>query len=336
MSYFSRFRTRTYGFGTKLKTASLKEITDITNRGKIIQFFQKDRIYDMNYRIIEEGEKPETIAYREYGDSNLYWVILLLNEIKNPSFEWPKNSIALNEYVEEKYKGSSLFLNVFVGSSEGETQANVACRCQSESLSLSEYSIKQGDKVHVKNIFGSEFLGEVVEFKTNTGEMAIHFQTNDFPENEINIDISNYSHINLNTKNTNGEIEIVNLKPYAMKFYAKRKHSIHHFEKNGKYIDFLIPLELIPNDDYLSTFALDLSSFEKGTSSFFDYENFCFSETILGTHLGCNPNENFVDIDYVISNQKYEFIENEKRRQILLPKRRTVNELVKNFDKLFK
>ena len=292
MSYFSRFRTRQYTFNTKLKTFSSKEITDITNRGKIIKFFQKDRVYDMNYRVVEDGEKPETIAYKEYGDINLYWVILLLNEIKNPSFEWPKNSVQLNEYVDEKYKGSSLFLNVFTGSSNNETETSISCRCEVELLSVGDYLISTGDSVRVTNIFGSEFTGEVVEFNTNIGELVVNFTSNDFSSDEIAADISNYSSININTKKENQEPVTLDIKPFLMKFYTKRKNSIHHFEKNGNHIDFLTPLELIPNDEYLSLSTFDLNSLENGSSSFFDYQNFCFSRTILGTRLGCNQDEN--------------------------------------------
>ena len=56
-----------------------------------------------NKRIIEEGERPDTVAEIEYGKSDLDWVVLLSAGIINVRNEWPLSSRDLYNYVIEKY-----------------------------------------------------------------------------------------------------------------------------------------------------------------------------------------------------------------------------------------
>jgi len=223
MSYFSKFRRRLYSFDNDLQSFSAKEITDITNRGKIIQFFQKDRVYDISYYVIEEGDTPEIVAYNQYGNAQLHWVILLLNEVKNPLFEWPKNSVNLNEHVDEKYIGSSLFLNVFVGSSDGESQESQECRCEVESLSVGDYLISETDKVYLRSNGGQTYEGEVIEFNVKIGELVVNFPQNNFPDDDTTVNLSDYEYVKIQTKNSNGVDTLLDLTPFSIKLYTKRK-----------------------------------------------------------------------------------------------------------------
>ena len=56
-----------------------------------------------NKRFIEEGERPDTVAEKEYGKSDLDWVVLLSAGIINVRNEWPLSSRDLYNYVVEKY-----------------------------------------------------------------------------------------------------------------------------------------------------------------------------------------------------------------------------------------
>lgn len=328
MSYFSKLKTIIYSF-EKSKNFSLNEITDITKRGKIVQFFQNNRIFDINYRNIEDGEKPETIAYKEYDDPNLHWVILLLNEIKNPLFEWPKTSINLNEFIEEKYRGTSIFLNVFL-----DTEVSDSCRCEKNSFPIQDYLLKKGQTVVLKSVSGEEYEGEILDFYPEIGELVVDFTTNNFSEEENTANTSDYISILLNTETIEGTNTSIDIKPFSIKIYTKRKYSIHHFEKNNNNADFLLPLEDFVNDSYLE--PSNLNDIYNGSTSFFNSTDFCFSQTLLGTFLGCNSNGDTIESDYVITNQEYEFLENEKRRTILLPKKETIDEIVKQLNLLLK
>jgi len=52
---------------------------------------------------IQDGERPDTIAFDYYGSSTYDWLILIINNMKSIYEDWPKNQITLNSYIEEKY-----------------------------------------------------------------------------------------------------------------------------------------------------------------------------------------------------------------------------------------
>jgi hypothetical protein len=52
---------------------------------------------------IQEGERPDTLAQKFYGDSTLDWVILICNNIINVYSEWPLTREELVPFVESKY-----------------------------------------------------------------------------------------------------------------------------------------------------------------------------------------------------------------------------------------
>ena len=52
---------------------------------------------------IQEGDTPEIIAYKYYGDSYRYWIILYANQILDPQWQWPLQSSVLESYILDKY-----------------------------------------------------------------------------------------------------------------------------------------------------------------------------------------------------------------------------------------
>jgi hypothetical protein len=60
-----------------------------------INFFQK-------YQIIGD-ERPESVAFKIYGDEVLDWLILLSNNIINIQTEWPLSQISFDKFLTEKY-----------------------------------------------------------------------------------------------------------------------------------------------------------------------------------------------------------------------------------------
>ena len=52
---------------------------------------------------VRNGEKPEDIAYKWFGDAQLHWVILMTNNITDRYYEWPMNQVQFAEFLTDKY-----------------------------------------------------------------------------------------------------------------------------------------------------------------------------------------------------------------------------------------
>lgn len=52
---------------------------------------------------IQEGETPDSIAYKQYKNSEWFWAILILNNITDISEMWPLSSDELDRFIENKY-----------------------------------------------------------------------------------------------------------------------------------------------------------------------------------------------------------------------------------------
>jgi len=79
-----------------------KTVTDIFRRVKIRSKIANNvTLYD-KYDV-QEGEKPEDIAYKVYGDADYFWVVTLVNNIVNRYYDWPLDEYAFQLYVSDKY-----------------------------------------------------------------------------------------------------------------------------------------------------------------------------------------------------------------------------------------
>jgi len=52
---------------------------------------------------IEDGERPDILAKRAYGDPFYDWVILLTNNMVNAQYDWPMSNHEVNKVLESEY-----------------------------------------------------------------------------------------------------------------------------------------------------------------------------------------------------------------------------------------
>lgn len=88
-----------------VKTTGGKSIlmTDLMARCSIIPEILKDPMLFYEYSI-QDGDTPEIVAYKYYGNSYRYWVVLFANQITDPQWGWPLSSNNFDAYIADKYQ----------------------------------------------------------------------------------------------------------------------------------------------------------------------------------------------------------------------------------------
>jgi len=83
-------------------------IPDILRRLKLSDELKNNASFFDQYDI-KDGETPEIVAARLYGNPELHWIILLTNDIIDPRFDWPLNYYNLIEYCKGKYGANNIY-----------------------------------------------------------------------------------------------------------------------------------------------------------------------------------------------------------------------------------
>lgn len=86
--------------------------TNLMARASIIPDVLKNPLVYYSYDI-QEGDTPEIIAYKYYGDSYRYWIILFANELLDPQWSWPMDSTVFAAYMEAKYPSGNTTTTVY-------------------------------------------------------------------------------------------------------------------------------------------------------------------------------------------------------------------------------
>lgn len=76
--------------------------TNLLNRASLIPEFLKNPMVYYQYTM-QEGDTPEIIAAKYYGDSYRYWIVLFANELLDPQWDWPMSNKVFEEYITTKY-----------------------------------------------------------------------------------------------------------------------------------------------------------------------------------------------------------------------------------------
>ena len=91
--YFNKFPLISY---------ANNNIRNILARTKLLEAIRKDELALLPYTI-QEGERADTIANFYYNSPNYAWAIYLVNDIIDPSTQWPKSQFVLENFIEKKY-----------------------------------------------------------------------------------------------------------------------------------------------------------------------------------------------------------------------------------------
>ena len=72
------------------RTAMIKDV--LSNSSSYIKY------------VVRDGDTPEILAAKVYGNPEAHWIIMYANEMIDPQYDWPLNSTAFANYIAKKYR----------------------------------------------------------------------------------------------------------------------------------------------------------------------------------------------------------------------------------------
>ena len=107
MAYFKYFNRINYDVRGTKNDANIDVITNILQRVRLKANFIKNQAFFAQHHIVD-GETPEYIAYKYYGDTELHWIVLYAQEATNPYYDWPLTYFQLKKFVDKKYGAANI------------------------------------------------------------------------------------------------------------------------------------------------------------------------------------------------------------------------------------
>ena len=105
-------------------TGQFKDVTNLLRRVAIRTKSRTNALLFDTYDV-KEGESPESIADKLYGDSELHWVIMLINNITDRYHQWPLSSGQFLDYINDKYDNVDAVHHYEIAQSSGNTDIKI-------------------------------------------------------------------------------------------------------------------------------------------------------------------------------------------------------------------
>ena len=176
--YFSSFPVIPYDSKGDLQ---FKDVTNLLRRiGMRTKLKTNTFLYD-TYNV-KEGETPEMIAHKLYGDSQLHWIILLVNEITDRYHQWPMSGMQFLDYLNDKYSNPDGIHHYETTQTSGDTKVKIEVENDVDEdaytgltpITNREYEENEQDKRRQIRLVDPSFVEQFVdEFKKLINETVI-------------------------------------------------------------------------------------------------------------------------------------------------------------------
>ena len=129
---------------------------------------------------VKEGESPEIIADKLYGDAELHWIILLVNDITDRYHQWPMSNNQFLAYVNDKYSNVDATHHYEISQTSGDTTIKIDIGTDNTDyptasiVTNAEYEEElQDNKRKIRLLDEAYVEGFVAEFEELMGESIV-------------------------------------------------------------------------------------------------------------------------------------------------------------------
>lgn len=224
-------------------------MSDITTTVRLTDAMQKEGALATDI-VVGESDRPEVFSHKFYGDSRFHWLILQMNGMVNPYYDWVIPPSSMDNYVDEKYPGYTLFLTDVAGDEpfKGSFRTNDIV-----------YATTQTDPDLQPSYSNANAAARVVSYDPSIGRLVI-----DFSEKSLWIPSENSYIAGKNT-------DVLGNETYYVARIGKSIRSpfaMNRFERDGSILNPMLPLSLQES-------FVDPSAFS----------GFTFGSTLLGRYI---------------------------------------------------
>jgi hypothetical protein len=150
-----------------------KLLPDILKRVKQRNAIKSGQFIFDTYDVVD-GEKPEDVAYKWFGDAQLHWVILMTNNVLDRYYDWPMNQVQFQEFLEDKYSNPDGIHHYELTQDSGRTTSQgpsdyshkvevTSDTVNASSISNREYEEREQDKKRSIRLLNQKFLPAFIE-----------------------------------------------------------------------------------------------------------------------------------------------------------------------------
>jgi len=92
------------------KDGSTSNVKDIIRR---VIFSDESylKVSNYNYYTVKDTDTPDSLSQKFYDTPNYHWIIILYNNAFDPFYTFPLSQQNLDEFINKKYEGQSLFIS---------------------------------------------------------------------------------------------------------------------------------------------------------------------------------------------------------------------------------
>ncbi len=115
---------------------------------------------------VVKGERPEDVAFKHFGKSDLHWVILLTNNITDAYYGWPMSYADFENFIKDKYTNPDAIHHHEKPQTSGDTDIMIECMSTDAgavSVSNREYEQRIQDDISEIKLMDQSYLAAFLE-----------------------------------------------------------------------------------------------------------------------------------------------------------------------------
>ena len=174
--YFENFPVIPYD---SLGDYTTKDVTNLLRRVALRTNVRTNVLLYDTYDV-REGETPESIADKLYDDSELHWVIMIVNNITDRYHGWPMNGAQFLQYLNDKYSNVDGVHHYEIAQTSGDTTQIINIGTDNTNypsatlITNREYEQAEQDRKRKIRLLDPQYIQQFVdEFKSIMSEEII-------------------------------------------------------------------------------------------------------------------------------------------------------------------